>query len=90
MLKSWVKLPVGKPFTIVARTVTVPALGTLSTLPLMVAPVVPALCTLHVIFLFVALTGITVPPRTTVPVLAVVGISVILLTPTMPTTMLKS
>ena len=49
------------PLTIVARTVTEPAAVVLSVLPLIVAPVVPALCTVHVMFLLVALVGSTVP-----------------------------
>ena len=49
------------PFVIVALTVAVPAAVVFRVLPLMVAPVVPALNTLHVMVLLVALLGATVP-----------------------------
>ena len=59
---------------IVALTVTVPAAVAFKVLPLMVAPVVPALRTLHVIVLFVALAGVTVPVSVSgVPAVAVAG-----------------
>ena len=76
ILKSWVKGVVAvKPFATVARICAVPALVTFRVLPLVIfAPVVPALCTLHVIVLFVALLGLTVPVSVKgVPTVAVVG-----------------
>jgi hypothetical protein len=71
-----------KPFVIVALTVTVPAAVVFSVLPVIVAPVVPAFWTLHIIGAwFVASDGTTVPVRVRgVPAVAVVGTPVILVT----------
>ena len=69
------------PLVMVALTVTVPAAVVLSVLPLMVAPVVPEFHTLHVIVLFVAFEGFTVPVSVSgVPAVAVVGTPVMLVT----------
>ena len=70
-----------KPLVIVALIVTVPAADAFSVLPLIVAPVVPALTTLHVIVWFVAFAGFTVPVSVSgVPAVAVVGTPVMLVT----------
>ena len=50
-----------EPFIIAALTITVPAETVLRVFPDIVAPVVPAFWTLHVIVLFVAFDGLTVP-----------------------------
>ena len=72
------------PLTIVALTVTVPAAVVFRLLPLMVAPVFPALATDHTIVLFVALAGFTVPVRVrAVPTVPLVGTPVIPVTGTM-------
>jgi hypothetical protein len=71
------------PFTIVARTETVPAAVVFNVLPLMVAPVVPALTTIQVIVLLVAVAGLTVPVSASpVPAVAVEGTPVMLVTAT--------
>ena len=68
----------------VAVTVTVPAAVVLRILPpVIVAPVVPALLTLQVMFLFVAFAGFTVPASVSgVPDVAEDGTPVILVTGT--------
>lgn len=69
------------PFVMVALTVTVPALVVLSVLPLILAPVPPALCTLHVMAWFVAFIGTVLPDRLSgTPTVAVVGTPVIFVT----------
>ena len=60
----------------VALTVAVPAAVVLKIAPEMVAPVVPAACTLHVMVLLVAWFGTTVPVRVSgVPAAVVAGTS---------------
>ena len=73
------------PLAIVARTVTDPAAVVLSMLPPVInAPVVPALSTLQVIAVYVALDGATVPVRIWgVPAVADKG------TPVIPVTGMK-
>ena len=65
----------------VALTVTVPADVVFSILPLIVAPVVPAFTTLHIIVLFVAFGGFTLPDKNNgVTACVDVGTSVICVT----------
>ena len=60
-----------------------PAAVVVSVLPLILAPVVPALATLHVIVLLVALEGSTIPVRVSgVPAVALVGMPVMFVTAT--------
>ena len=78
-------IPCAAPFAIVAVTVTVPAAVVFSVLPLMYAPVVPALLTDHAMVLLVALEGETVPERVRgVPAVPVVGMPEMLVTGTIP------
>jgi len=65
-----------------AVTVTVPDAVVVKTLPLIAAPVVPALFTVHVIVLLVAVAGSTVPVRVRVPTVPPVGKPVIPVTGT--------
>ena len=81
------------PLATVAVTVTVPPAVVLRVLPLMVAPVAPALFTDHAMVLFVALEGSTVPVRAMgVPAMPLVGTPVIFVTATkaLAMVMLKS
>jgi hypothetical protein len=73
-------IPDATPFLIVARTITVPTVVVVKVLPLIVAPVSPALATAHMIVRFVALGGVTVPLSVVAPTVPVVGISVIVTT----------
>jgi len=75
MVKSCVyAVPCALPLAIVAETVTVPAAVVLKVLPLILAPVVPALLTAHAMVWLVALEGETVPERVRgVPAVPVVG-----------------
>ena len=67
----------------VALTVAVPAAVALNVLPVIVAPVVPAFRTLHVIVLFVAFVGVTVPVSASgVPAVADVGTPLMFVTAT--------
>ena len=67
----------------VAVTVTLPAAVAVSVLPLMAAPVVPALFTDHTIVWLVALAGATVPVRVReLPTVPAVGTPEILVTAT--------
>jgi hypothetical protein len=82
---SFVKGVVGlAPFTMVALMVAVPAAVVLRILPpVMVAPVVPAFCTLHTMVLLVAVVGTTVPVSVSGEVtVAVVGMPVMSVTAT--------
>jgi hypothetical protein len=74
------------PFTILAVTVTVPAAVVLRVFPdEIVAPVVPAFATLHIILRWVAFAGFTVPVKVIgVPAVAVAGTFVMLVTGTKP------
>ena len=81
------------PLAIVAVTITVPAAVALSVLPEIVAPVVPASFTLHIIAWFEASAGVTVPVSASgVPAVAADGTPVISVTATYPavTVMVKS
>lgn len=87
IVKSRVKLLLGDvPLTMVALTVTDPVLVVFSLFSLViVAPVVPASTTLHVIVLFVAFVGCTVPVKVScVPAFACVGTDSMLVTGTIP------
>ena len=77
-------MPTAVPLIMVAVTFTVPAAVVRKMLPLTIdAPVVPALFTLHVIDLFVALDGTTVPERgRSIPAVADEGTSVMFVTGT--------
>ena len=67
------------PLVIVAFTLTVPTAVVVKVLPLIVAPVVPALSTVHTIVLFVAFDGLTVAVNANgTPAVAVAGTSVML------------
>lgn len=78
-----------KPFTTVARTTTVPAAVPVKVFPEMVAAA--PLTRDHVIVLFVAFAGFTVPVSVSgVPTVAVVGTPVIEVTGTDATVMVKS
>ena len=54
-------MPAAAPPAMVALTVTVPAAVVWRVFPVMAAPVVPALTTVHAIVLFVTPAGFTVP-----------------------------
>ena len=73
--------PKSVPFVMVANMVAVPSAVVLKMLPVMVAPVVPALCTLHVMVWLVALLGTTVPVNSNgVPAVAALGTPVMSVT----------